>query len=82
LKGSAVMSSAGGGAVAPPPPSTEEAAFARLVNVQGKKKYSIPPPKFVKKLDVIPEIALPSEKPIQLFVSLADRALIGQFTGL
>jgi hypothetical protein len=76
------MSSAGGGAVAPPPPSAEEAAFARLVNVQGKKKDFVPPPKFVKKLDAIPEIALPSEKPIHMAVSLADRALIGQFTGL
>jgi hypothetical protein len=76
------MSSVGGGAAAPPPPSAEEAAFARLVNAHGKKKVSEPSPKFVKKLDAFPEIALPSKKPIQLVISLVDRALIEQFTGL
>ena len=72
----------GGGAVAPPPSSAKEVSFTRLVNAHGKKKVSDPPPKFVKKIDSIPEITLPSEKPIQLDVSLADRALIGKFTGL
>ena len=44
------------------PPSAEEAAFARLVKVNGKKVDSAPPPKFVKKLDAIPEIELSTEK--------------------
>ena len=75
------MRSAGGGSPPPLSPS-DEAAFARLVSASGKKADSAPPPKFVKKLDAIPVIALPPEKTIHLAVSLAERALIGQFTGL
>ena len=66
----------------PPSPSAKEAAFARLVAANGKKADAAPPPKFVKKLDAIPEIELSPEKTIHLAVSLADRALIGQFIGL
>jgi hypothetical protein len=39
-------------------------------------------PKFVKKLEEVPVIDLPPAQPMSVVVSLADRALVGQFTGL
>ena len=73
------MSSAGGGSPPPSPipPSAEEAAFTHLVKANGKKVDSDLLPKFVKKLDAIPEIELLPEKTIHLAVSLIDHALIG-----
>jgi len=72
---------AGGGS---PPSSTpaDDAAFERLIQASRKKVGSEPPPKFVKKLEAIPEIELPHEHSIAMAVSLAEKALIGQFTGL
>jgi hypothetical protein len=65
-----------------PPPSTSPAeAFNRLLAGLPQKRNS-EATKFVKKLDDIPVISLPPETPIQVALSLADRALIGQFTGL
>lgn len=63
-----------------PPPDTE-AAFSSLLALLPKKKKS-EATKFVKKLDDVPEVNLPPEGPIQVALSLADRALVGQFTGL
>ena len=62
----------------PPLPSTptDEDVFNRMLAFLPKKKTS-KPPKFVKTLDDIPEISLPPEKPIQVALSLADRALMG-----
>ena len=76
------MSAAGGGEPPPPHLSEEEEAFWRLISSQGKRIETAPPPKFVKKLEAVPEIALPEEKSIRIAVSLAERALVGQFTGL
>jgi len=76
---------AGGGSSPPPSPhspSADEVSFARLIQATRKKVGSAPPPKFVKKLDAIPEIELPSEHTIHLAVAFAEKALIGQFTGL
>jgi hypothetical protein len=39
-------------------------------------------PKFIKKLEDIPEIALPEERPMQIALALAQRGLVGQFMGL
>ena len=65
-----------------PPPSTSPAeAFNRLLAGLPQKR-NLEATKFVKKLDDIPVISLPPETPIQVALSLADRALIGQFTGL
>ena len=64
----------------PPPPSTAE-AFNRLLAGLPKKKHP-EASNFVKKLDDIPKISLPVETPIQVALSLLDRALVGQFTGL
>jgi hypothetical protein len=47
------------------------------------KKISPPEvPKFIKKLDAIPEIALSEEQPIKIALALAERGLVGQFMGL
>jgi hypothetical protein len=48
------------------------------------RKEVYPPeiPKFIKKLDEIPEIALPEENPMKIAVALANRGLVGQFMGL
>jgi hypothetical protein len=73
-----------GGREQPPPltPSVDEATFRRLLLAQGKKKEGGGVPNFVKKLDEVPEIDLPPTQPMSFFVSLADRALVRQFTGL
>ena len=68
----------GGGEQLPPlSPSDNEAAFKRLLLTQGKKKEGGIVPKFVKKLDEVPEIDLPPTQPMSVVVSLADRALVG-----
>jgi len=79
------MSAAGRGPPPPPPPrppSADEAAFDKLIQATRKKVGSAPPPKFVKKLEDIPEIELPTDSSIPLAVGLAEKALVGQFTGL
>jgi len=63
------------------PSSPAVDAFNQLLASLPQKKRS-EASKFVKKLDEIPEISLPPEAPIQVALSLADRGLIGQFTGL
>jgi hypothetical protein len=68
------MSSSGGGEPLPPPPSsTDEAAFRRLIISQGKKKVAEAIPKFVRKLEEVPVIALPLDQPMSVVISLADR---------
>jgi hypothetical protein len=65
----------------PTPPTLVEDAFnSLLASLPKKKKTEVA--KFTKKLDDIPEISLPPEEPIQVALSLADCALLGQFTGL
>ena len=76
------MAAPGGGEVTPPPPRSDEEAFRRLLNSKGKKTSSPEIPKFIKKLEEIPEIALPEEKPMKIVLALAKRGLMGQFMGL
>lgn len=64
-----------------PPPSSAAEAFRSLLASLPKKK-AVEAAKFVKRLKDIPEIALPPEGPIQVALSLSERALVGQFTGL
>ena len=59
-----------------------EEAFRRLLAPAGKKPVAPSIPKFIKKLDAIPEIVLPEEKPIKIALTLAERGLVGQFMGL
>ena len=57
-------------------------AFNRLLASQSQRSGKGEPPKFVKRIEDVPEVALPPEETIRVALSLADRALIGQFTGL
>jgi hypothetical protein len=71
------MAAPGGGEAAPPPPSSVEDAFRRLVNSNGKRPSPPVVPKFIKKLEEIPEIALPEEKPMKIALALAQKGLVG-----
>jgi hypothetical protein len=62
------------------PPDAEVVFSSLLASLPKKKKFEAT--KFIKKLDDVPEVNLPPEGPIQVTLSLADRALVGQFTGL
>lgn len=68
-------------ALPPPPPISPSEAFNWLLARVPKKK-NVDAAKFVKKLDDISMISLPPKTPIQVAMSLAERALIGQFTRL
>ena len=54
----------------------------KFIGQAGKKPTLLPIPKFVKKLDEVPEIALLEEQPIKISLALAERGLIGKFMGL
>ena len=62
----------------PLPPDLE--AFKRSIASSGKRKGG-PTQNFVKKVD-IPSVELPADKTCHLTLNLAERGLIGQFTGL
>ena len=64
----------------PPSDPAAEAFHQILAGLPPKKRNEAS--KFVKKIDEIPEICLPPETPMQVALLLADRGLIGQFTGL
>jgi hypothetical protein len=72
------MSVHGDGESVSPPPFSVDDAFKKLINRQGKKNPPSEVPKFIKKLDDIPKIALSKEKPIK--ITLGE--LVGQFMGL
>ena len=57
-------------------------AFNRIISSQNKISGKGNPPKFVKHLEDVAEVALPLEETMRVALSLADRALIEQFTGL
>eukprot|EP00253_Pinus_taeda_P020733 PITA_20733 len=75
------MSGPGGGESAPTPPLSSADVFRRLLTQKGKKHQHVEVPKFIKKLDEIPEIALPEEQSIKISLALSDRGLVGQFMG-
>ena len=78
----AAMEALGAAQVTPPlPPSSDAVAFLKLLASLPKKKAP-EVAKFVKQLEDIPEISLPPEGPIQVALSLAKCALVGQFIGL
>ena len=76
------MSAPGGGEPPPTPSISDEEAFQRLIVLLGKKTTAPAVPKFVKKLDKIPEIALPEDQPIKIALALSERGSVGQFMGL
>ena len=61
---------------------TRSEAFDRLIANHAKRSGKREVPKFVKRIEDVPEVALPPEETIQVALSLSDRALIGQFMGL
>jgi len=69
-----------GGPRPPLPPKID--AFKRLVASCGKRKANPNQQNFVKKVESIPSIELPTEHPCRTALNLAERRLIGQFTGL
>jgi len=76
------MAAPGGGQPPPSPPISTDEAFQRLVSSSGKKTVPIAIPKFIKKLETVPEIELPADKPMKAALALAERGLVGQFMGL
>ena len=76
------MAALGGGLPPPSVPSSTKEAFNLLLRSPGSNPVPPSIPKFIKKLDSIPEIDLPSEIPIKVALALSDRGLVGQFMGL
>ena len=76
------MVAPGGGLPPPTPLISAEEAFSRLIKPAGKKTVAPAIPKFIKKIEAIPEIDLPVEQPIKIALALAERGLVGQFMGL
>jgi hypothetical protein len=59
-----------------------EKAFASLIPENITERIRPSASKFIKKLDEIPEVSLPPALPRRAAVALAERGLVGQFTGL
>jgi len=57
-------------------------AFKALVRSAGPKSKPSLSSKFVKKMEEIPSLELSPEQPCTLALLLAEKALIGKFTGL
>jgi len=73
----------GGDSVSSPTPPLEVEAFKKLVAVQGKKQtISATFPKFVKRLENIPWVALPCDAPYRSTLSLEEKGLVSHFSGL
>jgi len=68
----------------PPPSGTEnnEEIFASLYSEATDTRTRPSVSKFIKKLDEIPEVNLPPSLPRKSAITLAERGLVGQFTGL
>ena len=71
------MMAPGGGLIPPSPSSSAEDAFRKLFSAPGLKLVAPSIPKFIKKLDAVPEIDLPVEQPIKIALALAERGLVG-----
>ena len=63
-------------------PCDEIEDFRSLISGKSKTDQALSIPKFVNKIDEVPIIDLPPQHPMHVVVSLADRALVGQFTRL
>ena len=55
-----------------PSPDLRLDAFDRLISSHNRRSGKGDPPKFVKRLEDVPKVALPSEETIQVALSLAD----------
>ena len=63
-------------------PNFRSDAFEWLIANHTKRSGKGDLPKFVKRIEDVPEVALPPNETIRVALSLADRALIEQFIGL
>ena len=52
-------------------------AFHRLLGPLGKDPVTHEVPKFIKKVDAVPEIVLPEEPSIKIALALTERGLVG-----
>ena len=57
-------------------------AFKAMIASSNKRPPSTSQQKFIKKMESIPSVALPEEETCKAALNLAERGLIGQFTGL
>jgi len=65
-----------------PDPPPEVQAFRSMIVVDPKRPPSASQLKFVRKMASIPSVALLEEETCKAALNLAERGLIGQFTGL
>jgi hypothetical protein len=65
----------------PPLPLPNDVSFSSLIKSLPKKKKA-ECSKFVKRVEEMPEVSLPPDIPIQVALSMSERVLVGQFTGL
>jgi hypothetical protein len=72
----------GGGSLPPPDFDSDASAFWSLVSSLWKSSAKLIPTRIVKKLDQLPEVCLPSATSRHKALALAERGLIGQFTGV
>jgi hypothetical protein len=65
-----------------PDPPPEVTAFKSMIAAGPKRPPSASQQKFVKKMASIPSVALPEAETCKAALNLAEKGLIGQFTGL
>ena len=70
------------GGAEPAPPLPKLVAFKKLIAGSHKRPISEAQQKFIKKMDCIPIVELPIAETCRSAVNLADKGLIGKFTGL
>eukprot|EP00253_Pinus_taeda_P004488 PITA_04488 len=70
------------GSAPPADPPPEVSAFISLIASRTKRPPSAFQQKFIKRMDTIPSVALPEEDTCKAALNLAERGVIGQFTGL
>jgi hypothetical protein len=71
-----------GGSEPPPPPPPELTTFKKLVEACSKRPVTPSQHKFVKKMESISSVALPTEEPCLPSLNIVERGLICQFMGL
>lgn len=63
-------------------PPAEVLAFKAMIEACSKRAPSVAQQKFIKRMEKIPTVALSEEETCKAALNLAERGLIGQFTGL
>ena len=63
-------------------PSPTASRDGRVQEAGRQRKDPLSVPKFIKKLEEIPEIALPETTSVKIALALSERGIVGQFMGL